>query len=220
LTAKDIYCVTGDYDHVEEVLRKLEIPHTIVPHDELGRMLRKISPDAIVVLNCTGDPVGDANARRLRDFVQRGGYLFTSDWQLSLALEPAFPGRIAKDGETGSHEFRIRPAPGAAKHPYLRDVFPAKADLARKMRWKIDGASYTVRYLKRGATRLIVCDELGAMYQSNTVACTFRHGKGSVLHVLGHFEKQQDKVGDRFALLQLFVNFVVEKQKQRRAPAP
>jgi len=41
-----------------------------------------------------------------------------------------------------------------------------------------------------------------------------------VLHVLGHLAKQVDPRDDRFALLQLLVNFIVEKQKARSQAAP
>ena len=42
---------------------------------------------------------------------------------------------------------------------------------------------------------------------------------GSVLHVLGHFNKQKDPKGDGFALQQLLLNFVLEKQEARRTKA-
>lgn len=61
------------------------------------------------------------------------------------------------------------------------------------------------------------------------VAVTYRYGAeraesgkkaaepagGAVLHVLSHFQDQRTKEGDGFALQQLLLNFIVEKQKSR-----
>ena len=216
LKKEDIYCVLGAHDHIQNVLEKLELPHTVISQGQVGGLLQRIKPEAVLLFNCGAGTMNASDAKRLRDFVQRGGYLFTSDWQLSSTIEVALPGYIGKDKTTGTHNFPIRPDPRAENHPYLRDVFPKNVKLTKTMKWRIDSASYTVKYLKGGARPLIVSDELKAMYGSGTVACTFRHGKGSVLHVLGHLEKQQHASGDRFALLQLLVNFVAERQRTRR----
>ena len=37
-----------------------------------------------------------------------------------------------------------------------------------------------------------------------------------MLHVLSHFQKQRDESGDGFALQQMLLNFIVEKQAFRR----
>jgi hypothetical protein len=82
---------------------------------------------------------------------------------------------------------------------------------------------------------LIDSPDVKKKFESSAVAITFRWHKGkvvpssgaspkkgepepgAVLHVLGHFKHQRDKEsGDRFALQQLLLNFILEKQRANR----
>jgi len=215
----DIYCVTGEYDKVQTVLAHLKLPHTVWSRQELAAKAREIPPTAVLVFNCSAGnpPLASDTVRTLSRFVAAGGYLFTSDWELKNVLMRVVPGYIDVGETTSEHEFPIRPNPRAAAHPYLRDVFPTNPYELAGFRWKIDGASFAVRVARpKAVTVLVECAELQRQYHSPVVACTFRVKRGAVLHVLSHFEKQQDKKGDGFALQQLFLNFVIEKQRFRK----
>jgi len=217
----DIICVSGQFDHVDAVLDHLKLPYEKVDRKDFAQKAAKLDPHSILVFNChnhDSERFTEAEIKRLAAFVEAGGYVFTSDWELRNVIEKAFTGYIGVGRETGEHEFPILPAKAAEKHPYLRDVFPENPFARARFKWKIDNVSYTVKIGKAQAViSLVESAQLGQMYGSPIVACTFRHGKGAVLHVLSHFERQQDESGDGFALQQLFVNFVIEKQKWRRA---
>ena len=172
---------------------------------------------AVIVFNCTNLEAsvrGDA-AKRLQALIAEGAYVFTSDWELANVVVRAASGYVAQGKETAEHEFGIRPAPGAESHPYMQDVFPLSPYEWGQLTWKIDAMSFCVRPMHKGVITLVQSDELKQTYGSDIVACTFRHGKGSVLHVLSHFDKQTDESGDGFALQQMLLNFIVERQKFR-----
>ena len=92
----------------------------------------------------------------------------------------------------------------------------------------MDGRCHLMK-LGRGATALIESPQLAKKTGNGIVAVTFQFSSGrvatgakpkmtigSVLHVLGHFEKQKDPKSDGFALQQILLNFVLEKQEARR----
>lgn len=249
LQKDDILVVTGAFDQVQDVLDVLKLPHTVVPRADFSKT--PLNPKQVIIFNCdqeTGKlpPVDQA---RLREFVARGGYVFTSDWELQNVVAPSFDGELTMAGSTEEFKVGIAPAKGAERHPLLRDVFPADPFKAAAFRWQIDAVSFTVRPGKR-ATVLIHSDELEKRHGSGIVAAVFRYGPGagrggasrqrprpttgggsrsgrsaservpgSVLHVLSHFQKQRDESGDGFALQQMLLNFIVEKQAFRRRAA-
>lgn len=216
----DIYCVTGQFDSVQSVLAALGLPHTVIERGELAARIGEIPPSAVIIFNCHNHEEGIGTvAPQIRTLVERGAYLFTSDWELTNVILKALPGYLGQGNSTNAHEFPIQLAPGAGSHPYMRDVFPDNPYEAAAMRWHIDEMSYCIKPLRPQVVPLVVCRELGARYGSELVACTFRHGRGAVLHVLSHFQKQRDASGDGYALQQMLLNFIVEKQKFRAAGA-
>ncbi len=237
LSDDDVIVVKGHSDQIEQVLAAIKIHHKEIAAEELKNT--KLDPKSILVLNCNSrnNPYGEAEFAKIRDFVDRGGYLFTSDWQLEFLMSKVFPGSITLDKKIGKDNLivPIRPAPGC-KHPFLRDVFPMTTWDQDKFVWHMDGHSELIKILSPGVTTLIESPELQGKFQNAAVGVTFRWhnnavvtgqggktatgGKGPeapqggcVLHVLGHFKHQKDKnSGDHFALQQLLLNFFLEKK--------
>jgi hypothetical protein len=144
---------------------------------------------------------------------------------------------------------KIRPAAAGMTHPYARDVFPLDPFQRENFTWKIHEQTYLMKLgegvvplveseelagmlagHKGGGAKGGRGGKKGPAAQGPVpVAVTFRYGgervetgkatAGAVLHVLSHFQDQQTKEGDGFALQQLLLNFIVEKQKAR-AHAP
>ncbi|HVY62105.1 MAG TPA: HEAT repeat domain-containing protein [Planctomycetota bacterium] len=220
LAKGDIFVVAGRLDKTEQVLDSLKLPYTLWKREEAAGKLATLDPKAVLVYNCECDPsktLRGPAAAALGSFVERGGYLFTSDWSLTEEVVPAtgnclLPGPVTQQQP---FESKIALARGAASHPYMRDVFPENPFDAAKMKWHFDGSCCTIRTTPK-STALVECAELGQKYQTPVVAATFRYGKGSVLHVIGHFREQRDGAGDGFAMQQMLVNFIVEKQKFRK----
>jgi hypothetical protein len=216
----DIVVVAGESDECETVLEALKLPFTLVPRKRAAEAVRSLDPRSVLVFDCEGDldqALRGADAKALAGFVERGGYLFTSDWGLAEEIQPALPGFVGVGPTMPEEPFavKIQPARGAEKHPYLRDVFPENPYERAKMKWTIDNSAFAIKLTPK-ATALVESPELGARFGSPAVAVTFRYGQGAVLHVMGHFKMQKDEKGDGFALQQLLVNFIVEKQKFRK----
>lgn len=218
MVAGDVIVVTGKFDHVENVLKKLAIPHQIIEREKLKDFVLK--PTSVLVFNCHSEDVLSAEAlKKVGKFVADGGYLFSSDWELQNVLLKSFPRTIGQGPKTGNKgiEVSIQPSEKNQAHPYLRDVFPQNPFKLEDFKWKIDSVSAIVRVPPGGKVlSLVESAELAKQYGGATVAATFRHGRGSILHVLSHFIAQRDASGDGFALQQMLANFIVEKQKWRR----
>ncbi|HXX94287.1 MAG TPA: hypothetical protein VEN81_11685, partial [Planctomycetota bacterium] len=152
-----------------------------------------------------------ALARNVGEFVAGGGYLFTSDWGLSI-LERAVPGYVRIGGVVGPRTVTIRPKSGNELHPMLEEVFfePSKGSSrnSRRFDWDIDSSSYAIRIEKPEAVDVLV--ESADLAKFPPVAVTFRVQRGRVLHVLSHFQKQATSHGD-YALQNMLLNFLVER---------
>lgn len=237
LADTDVIVMRGRSDKVEQVLTAIKIKHKRINREDFGKL--ELKPNSVLVLNCNGDKdkFTDAEIAKISRFVAQGGYLFSSDWQLKFTVEKAFPGAIAFGGESErtkrGEEISSPITPVVGNHPYMRDVFPLSTIERAGYKWKIDGRSHLIKILsKKGVIPLISCEALKAK-KAPFVAVTFRWkgrvvtknrvatgGKatpegGAVLHVLGHFKNQKDK-SDKFALQQLLLNFIIEKQREKR----
>jgi hypothetical protein len=149
-------------------------------------------------------------SQKLRGFVKDGGFLFTSDWGLTL-LEAAFPGKLSYRRSYGPASTALSTPPRQANHPLLAatlmddpqgthttgDKFP---------NWELDGGSYLFEP-GEGVDVLLTGLDLPKF---KSVAATFTQGKGRVLHILSHFAQQSDKFGD-YALQSMLLNFILER---------
>jgi len=214
LTADDLVVVQGEYDHQERVLRELHIPYrSVAPTDprlESGDVLRKAR---FLFWNC-GMPPSERLLKRLvpvvRDFVNRGGHLFTSDWVIGHVLSQAFPDRITTHGSASAIPHTvigIRPVAAHAAHPLLEGVFHSSV----AGRWWLESRSLDIVLPKPEAvTVLIESPELKERYGASTaVAVTFEQGKGRVLHILGHYDQEEGNVAGTVAVQRLALNFVL-----------
>jgi len=238
----EVVVIRGRSDRVEDVLDALEVPYQLHDRSEFDSV--ELDPEEqVLVLNCAGtEDLTEDGVRTVRAFVAAGGYLFTSDWELRNTLEKAFPEVVSFLGETPNEDqtATIRPNREVTNHPLMRDVFPLSTWTERSFTWHLDRRSHLVKP-NPAITVLVTCPETEE-YGSTAMAFTFgftderggrptrpmtgggrRRGRGPtggrVLHVSSHFKNQRDASGDGFALQQLLLNFIVEKQEQRRAAA-
>ena len=83
-----VIVVPGTYDHINQVLQSLKIPFKTVEQAQLTTYPLRPA-DQTVYVNCSNTFPVDA-AHRLRQFVDDGGQLITTDWALKNVLEVAF----------------------------------------------------------------------------------------------------------------------------------
>ena len=236
LREDDVVVIKGKSDQVEQVLTALNLKHVL--HERSAFDTVKLDPERqVLVLNCASkEYLSEAGIAKVRDFVAKGGYLFSSDWELRNTLAKAFPETVEflKDAGKDDKKVTIRPNGQHANHPFLRDVFPLGTWSEVQFIWTIDSRSHLIKPTP-ALTVLVESKDMEDM-GSNIVAFTFGYvteggqarpmtgggsGKrrakgGQVLHVLSHFKNQKDASGDGFALQQLLLNFIVEKQELRK----
>lgn len=273
---RDLVVVSGSYDHIQEVLDKLEIPYSMIDPEDLPRYdlshckvllvnchnayssgmfhltdlgvmqkeilsleereialrkrvqetkeKRKVFEVGLELLKTTSllsamrhqlESVSGAESlvENVRKFVLSGGYLFTSDWGISI-LERAFPGTVKNGGNIGPRTVTLRPH-SSTRSSLLDEVFyvgPKTGTVtSRKLLWEVDSGSYVIKIEK---PTVEILAEAGDVAKSPAVAVSFVPDKsrGRVLHILSHFERQATKHGD-YALQNLLLNFLMERVK-------
>jgi hypothetical protein len=171
---------------VERVLEHLQIPHTLLRAQELKTA--GINPNQEILVNCEGN-VDKESQERLRWFVNVGGYLMSTDWALTKAIDLCFPGYVRQfsGSSTGNDVVVVEEArPG---HPWTKGIF----DDVHALKWwlEIQAFPITVAYPERCEV-IVDSAEMRHRYGSSTMAVEFRWGLGRVQHSISHFFLQEE----------------------------
>ncbi len=183
LNAADIIVTQGQYDHIEQVFSLGQIPCTRVDPRQIDEA--NLRPDQVIFVNCPGhfSPQG---LRKLHQFVEEGGFLFTTDWALKHVLEPAFPGFVEYNGRSTADEV-VRVEILDRADPFLSSILGPNDD----PQWWLEGSSYPIRILQPDQVQVLVTSrELGEKYGEPAVFLTFEFGQGRVYHMISHFYLQ------------------------------
>ena len=217
----ELLVVDGSYDHMEKVLRVLHIPYVLKEPYEVVRM-RNLSRYKIMFWNC-GDPMPPVLMAkflpRLRRWVQDGGYLFSTDWGIAQVVAPGFGEYIGTSGTSGAFSkdlvLHVEPTPAGTRHELMEGVFPRGA----RGQWWLERAAYDIIVRdKRRVDVLVVAPYLeSTMRRDPAVAVTFKHGRGRVLHVLGHYFQEAGNLAGTIASQRLALNFVMERMGKTHA---
>lgn len=215
IVIRNDYCdkhFQGDrnFDKIQSVLKKLDVPHTVVGKSEINDDSYSLDDKWAVVFNCNmfskvccgkdcrgggqatgirtqncvgaGDhmahdtQLSDKTIKKLYQFVETGGYLFTEDLNIKeILIRKPFAGMIADTKTYPDQTVKIIPAPGALLHPYLKYVFEAPpsindsdegirgetrsvkpGDFRTDAEWKIDNDSPDIKVLKKDAVTVLI----------------------------------------------------------------
>ena len=188
ISSSDVLVVKGDYDRVQDVLDVTGMPYTLVEPDDTHEL--ELDPTSqMLIVNCPGKLPKSA-IRRIRDFVEQGGSLFTTDWALDNVLEHAFPG-ILKFNKKPTADAVVSVSVADHENPMLDGIFSAEAD----PQWWLEGASYPIKILDREKVQVLVeSRELASNWGESPVVVTFQFGKGEVLHMISHYYLQRTEL--------------------------
>jgi len=189
----------GNFDHIQDVLTTLNIPHTLIGKSELDKDTYSLDDKWILIFNsnfffehccnpehlklapnlisrvdvCPGPnnhqvhstKLSDKAIKKIRHFVEEGGYLFTEHMNIQEIIERAFKKVIVHTRFLRGKLVKIQPASGQEQNPYLKYVFntPYGWDLKSvpSVQWKIDDESPNIRIINKDkVTVLIVSPEL------------------------------------------------------------
>ena len=219
LDENDILVVTGSFDHIERVLDALRLKYTkVAPWALAGPRPPSFSEHKIIFWNC-GESLGQRRmaqiGKRLESFVRNGGYLFTTDWGVDNVLSYAFPGILTSNGNRAhlpEMVLDIEPAASVQDHPLLEGVFHAGV----RGKWWLEQASFDMAVGRRDVvTVLIESPALRDQFnRSPAVAATFHHGRGRVLHTMGHYYQEAGNLAGTISAHRMALNFVLLRLAQ------
>jgi hypothetical protein len=189
LKMNDVVVVEGDYDHIDLVMESLKIPFTRLDAKSLNRVT--LEPHQTVFVNCAGSfPKGAIH--KLAAFVQQGGQLITTDWALLHVIEQAFPNTIAYSKKPTADDV-VRIEVVDKKDSLMSGFLDEKADPV----WWLEGSSYPISILNKEKVKVLIrSKELKERYGEEAVVVSFRHGKGTVYHMISHFYLQRTETRD------------------------
>lgn len=217
----ELLVVEGSFDSMQDVLDLLKIRYVKADAGELMRgKTYRLNDFKVIFWNC-----GEAQAPvlferfrpKLKRWIAAGGYLFTTDWGIEQLVAPMFPRLIGTSGQRAPLRemvLHIHASKDARDNPLLDGVFPRGA----RGQWWLEQASFDIEVRDRGAvTTLVEAPQLEAVFQRDpAVAVTFQHGKGRVLHVMGHYFQEMGNLAGTIASHRLALNFVVDRVKRDR----
>lgn len=208
LRSENVIVITGVYDHVEHVLDGLRVPHLALSPKKFDRT--KTDATCAILVDCPGFLNG-AEIARIRKWVDRGGYLFTTDWALTC-VEKLFPGYIRQGGRQTSEDWvPVGPTKGMEGHAFLKDVF---APLKGRPQWWLEEGTFPIQVVDPGKVQVLVdSSEMKKRYGEGAIAVTFEYGFGKVLHVCSHFHQVSSDPKTHYSMTQLIVNFLLEARR-------
>jgi hypothetical protein len=183
LRRTQVVVVAGKYDHGENVLDLCGIPCTRIHARATEGLV--LDPDQILFVNCPGElPRG--GLERVRDFVDRGGMLVTTDWALRHVVEPAFPGTIAYN-ERPTQDDVVRVVFEPVEDTFLEGLLDGRDDPL----WWLEGSSYPIAIRDPRVKVLVSSQEMKGKYGEAPIVVAFEHGLGKVYHMTSHFYLQR-----------------------------
>ncbi|MFX0140200.1 MAG: hypothetical protein ACFFDN_41555 [Candidatus Hodarchaeota archaeon] len=179
-----IIIVAGDYDKIELVLDLIKVPYILIQPHEASQI--ELHPNQILIINCPGNVYDDA-LPKIKEFVNKGGFLFTTDWALQNILEKIFP-RYLKYNQRPTADDCVRVEVLDKTNKFLEGLFDKEADPI----WWLESSSYPIQILDKTRIKLlIVSKEMQEKYGEDPIVITFEYGKGTVLHMTSHYYLQR-----------------------------
>lgn len=207
----EIAVVTGDYDTVQRVLDKLKLRYTTIEAMKFGGA--KLGRVKVLILNCPGQLDG-SGILKLRSFVDKGGWVVSTDWALS-PIKEAFPGYLRNIGLSPETWVGIGAADAAKDNPLLKDVFNFTGDPPK---WYLEERSYLFKVddkAKEKVEVLIESAEMKKKYGTECVAATFGYGRGRVLHIVSHLQQVSTDPKAHYAMVQFLANWLIQAAVSR-----
>jgi hypothetical protein len=191
MPADAIIVVPGAHDHIDRVLDNLNIKYITVEQHEL--LTYPFRSNQTVYINCGLGFPPDA-VRRIRQEVEKGLHIITTDWALSSVLQVAFSDFVKHNGQSTADEV-VGIQVADPNHPLVNGFLPASKHA--EPQWWLEAASYPIEIVNKQQVRVLIRSKtLGEKYQSDAVLVTFDCGKGNVIHMISHFYLQRSETRD------------------------
>ena len=184
LGQSEVIVSIGVHDNIEQVFNGIGLKHNLINPQQFEKI--DLDPDKIIFINCPGN-VSSKGLRNLVTFVEKGGFLFTTDWALRHVIEPGFPGYIKYNNRPTSDEV-VRVDILAEEDPFLQSLIGPNDD----PQWWLEGSSYPIEILNHKEVDILIkSKEIEKKYGESAVFVTFDYGKGKIYHMISHFYLQR-----------------------------
>ena len=184
LGQSEVIVSEGVHDYIEQVFNGIGLKHNLINPQQFEKI--DLDPDKIIFINCPGN-VSSKGLRNLVTFVEKGGFLFTTDWALRHVIEPGFPGYIKYNNRPTSDEV-VRVDILAEEDPFLQSLIGPNDD----PQWWLEGSSYPIEILNHKEVDILIkSKEIEKKYGESAVFVTFDYGKGKIYHMISHFYLQR-----------------------------
>ena len=184
LGQSEVIVSKGVHDYIEQVFNGIGLKHNLINPQQFEKI--DLDPDKIIFINCPGS-VTSKGLRNLVTFVEKGGFLFTTDWALRHVIEPGFPGYIKYNNRPTNDEV-VRVDILAEEDPFLQSLIGPNDD----PQWWLEGSSYPIEILNHKEVDILIkSKEIEKKYGESAVFVTFDYGKGKVYHMISHFYLQR-----------------------------
>ncbi len=180
--------VFDKYDDTGRTLSSFGLKFTTISKKELS--VYDLSSAQVVVIDCGPGALSPQALMKIRDFVARGGYLFTTDWMLDRLDQLIFPGFIAWNGAMNSQKMYDASLVGQNPVLFKRAVSNAH--------WKMDIHCHLIRVLNKDAVRVLAVSRTLVFDDPDhqgILAVVFPFERGYVMHMTAHFDRSQQIIG-------------------------
>jgi len=175
--------VKGQWDDSGHILHALGLGFDKIAANQLTKT--NLDKTAVIIVDCAG--ALNPNAIEIvRNFVQGGGYLVTTDWALDGTLA-----RLTSVDDSGFIGWNSGYSfPETVDAIVVDPVASLVKGCVPYARWRLDDKCQTVHIRCQDVHVLVRSTQLAKSDPDNKgiLAATFAMGKGHVLHIVGHFD--------------------------------
>jgi len=183
LDASAVVVVFGSADKIQNVLTAIDLPHTLIQPEQLH--LVKLNPEQTLYINCHPTGYNSLAYDKVRQFINDGGQVVSTDYTLNTLLQYVFPNTLRYDGANTQDE-----TIGIVINNDEKDDEVLKG-FKNEETWRLAGGSHPITILdEKNVKVLISSPQLEKFKASNAILIRFEYGKGVVYHMISHFELQ------------------------------
>ncbi|CAF3441271.1 unnamed protein product [Rotaria sp. Silwood1] len=183
-----IIIVPGTFDHIDRVLSKLNLKYTTVQQYEVINY--PFRTYQTVYINCASS-FPKEGAHRLRELVEKGLNIITTDWALKNVLQVAFSDFVQDSGKSTRDEV-VGIEVADPNHPFVKGFVSAAKHA--EPQWWLETASHPIHIVNKEKVKVLIRSQaLYDKYQSDAVIVTFDCGQGNVTHMISHFYLQRSE---------------------------
>lgn len=181
-----IIVVRGTYDKIELVLELIEVPFVLIAPHQIDEI--ELKPSQILIINCPGSGISESGLAKIKTAVQKGMFLFTTDWALFEVLEKIFS-EFVKYNKVTTADDCVAVEVVDKSNKFLEGLFTTD----EKPIWWLESSSYPIQIIDKERVKVLVTSkEMEKKYGEAPIVISFDYGDGGmVLHMTSHYYLQR-----------------------------